>query len=80
MGLNWEDPPPETPTRNRWTFHAKELKANPGKWAKFGGIDSSLAYRINRGDYPAFPSSEYEVALRREGLMPVLYIRYVGKE
>lgn len=81
MPIEWEDPPPDEPRRTNWVGVAEELRDNPGKWSKFKSVDSSLVYRIKRGDYKPFPAAEFEVAIRRAGPAGdiVLYIRYVGE-
>lgn len=77
----WEDPPANASGKPpKYATFFGELRANPGKWARWPGnpqtisAASSLATLVRQGKYATTKPGEFE-AVTRGG---VLYVRYVG--
>jgi hypothetical protein len=81
--IEWT-PPPTSAKRggSKWDPIAKQLKANPGRWACIGrGIPTSIASVIRRGEVKCFkPVGSFEVrtANHSERWVADVYVRYIG--
>ena len=67
--MEWQDPP-----ENRWDIIARELRKNPGRWAKLEERPTYM-HSIKTGKMKAFrPVGAYEA--RTAG--GALFVRYTG--
>ncbi|RBO82109.1 hypothetical protein [Nocardia puris] len=81
MTAEFVDELPPTSGRRRLAEFATELREQPGRWARWPNpiyetSAISIASKVRRGQYRAFPGGEFE-AEHRDG---VVYARYVGGE
>ncbi|NKZ63036.1 hypothetical protein GTG23_02635 [Rhodococcus hoagii] len=61
----------------KWKWFADELRAHPGRWAKFpdqDGVKGGRTFQINSGRLAGFTAGEFEASVRQG----VLYVRFVG--
>lgn len=83
--LVWEEPPDKGVSKQVWHKDvARELEANPGRWARVGSYATSnsasaVALQIRQGKISAYePPGAFEAAARTVNSEPRVYARYLG--
>lgn len=84
--IEWTPPPPPkqgVKKGSKWDPVAKELKANPGRWACLGrDIPTGIVTTIRKGELKCFqPAGSFEAVTRNHTSrwQADVYARYVGE-
>jgi hypothetical protein len=84
--LTWEPPPPSKSAAHKgskWDPVAKQLRANPGRWACLGrDIPTGIVSTIRNGELKCFkPKGAFEAVTRNhsERWQADVFARYVGE-
>lgn len=74
--VEWGNPPVNRTNRD-WAAIIRELMQRPGQWACVGAGSTSLVWKLNRGDVPAFDPTNFEAVCRRnESGQEAIWVRY----